>query len=55
MLWQKRDPEKHRYYCLPGMGRSNRRHHRVINLWAIAFGAIVSGVLGLLIYVLNRP
>jgi hypothetical protein len=50
----KRRSEEHRYYCLPGMGRSNRRHWRQIHFWAIVFGVIVSGLFGALIYVLNR-
>lgn len=55
MFWKKRDPEKDRYYCLPGMGRSNRRHHRQTLLWSVVFGVLVSLATGALIYFVNRP
>jgi hypothetical protein len=55
MFWKKRDPEKDRYYCLPGMGRSNRRHHQQMFFWSVVFGVFVSGVIGVVIYFVNRP
>ena len=51
----RRNKEEHRYYLLPGMGRSNRRRHAQFIRWAIAVGIIVSALFGLLLYYLNRP
>lgn len=56
MLWFKRsrkDREEHRYYLLPGMGRSNRRHRRHVTRVAILVGLAVSAVFGLLLYLMN--
>jgi uncharacterized membrane protein YozB (DUF420 family) len=50
----KRNKEEHRYYLLPGMGRSNRRRHAQFVRWAIAVGIIISALLGVLLYYLNR-
>lgn len=46
----KRDREHHRYYCLPGMGKSNRRHRRRVHFWAIMFGAVAALLFGLALY-----
>ncbi len=54
MFGNKRPREDQRYYLLPGMGRSNRRHRRQIHLAAVAFGALVAALFGGLIYLLNR-
>jgi len=54
MFGRKRNREEHRYYLLPGMGRSNKRHRRRVHLAAIAFGAVVAALFGGLIYLLNR-
>lgn len=54
MFGRKRNREEHRYYLLPGMGKSNRRHRRRVHLAAIAFGAVVAVLFGGLIYLLNR-
>ena len=54
MFRSRRHSEEHRYYCLPGMGRSNRRHRHQIHMWAVAFGVVVSAVVGTLIYLFNR-
>jgi hypothetical protein len=51
----KRNKEEHRYYLLPGMGRSNRRRHAQFVRWAIAVGLVVSALFGLFLYFLNRP
>ena len=48
------DGEEHRYYLLPGMGRSNRRRHKLIFLWSIAAGLAGSTLIGLAIWLLNR-
>jgi len=46
--------EEHRYYLLPGMGRANRRK-RVKVFWAsVITGLILSGILALILYMLNR-
>lgn len=54
MFGSKRHREDRRYYLLPGMGRSNKRHRRRVHLAAIAFGAVVAALFGGLIYLLNR-
>jgi|GEM_PF-242341 len=51
----RRNKEEHRYYLLPGMGRSNRRRHAQFVRWAIVVGMIVSALTGLLLYIINRP
>ena len=55
MFWRKPDPEKHRYYCLPGMGRSNRRYRRLTNLWAVIVGVVLSLIFAAVLYFTNRP
>ncbi|MCD6339319.1 MAG: hypothetical protein J7M29_08080 [Verrucomicrobia bacterium] len=45
----------HRYYLLPGMGRSNRRHRRRVKAAAIIFGLVVSILFALLIYLWQKP
>ena len=55
MFWSKRNSEEHRYYCLPGMGRSNRRHRRRVHMAAILVGAVMSVLFGAAVYLLNRP
>jgi hypothetical protein len=54
MFGSKRNREDRRYYLLPGMGRSNKRHRRRVHLAAIAFGAVVAALFGVLLYVLDR-
>jgi cytochrome b561 len=54
MLWPKRNKEAHRYYLLPGMGRSNRRRHREFLWWSLVVGILVSAVFGYLLYLLSR-
>jgi hypothetical protein len=49
-----KDREEHRYYLLPGMGRSNRRRRREILRWSILVGVIVSALFGLALYFLSR-
>ena len=49
-----RDPEKERYYLLPGMGgRAYRRKQQIALVWAIVIGLVVSGVLAGLMYLLG--
>lgn len=47
--------ERHRFYLLPGMGgRATRRKRRLILLWSIIAGLIVSLLLAAGLYLLNR-
>lgn len=55
VFWTRKNKEEHRYYLLPGMGRSNRRRHAQFVRWAIVFGLVISALLGFLLYLLNRP
>lgn len=48
------DGEEHRYYLLPGMGRSNRRRHNMIFMWSLIAGLGGSALIGLVIWLLNR-
>jgi hypothetical protein len=55
MLGFARDKDKDRYYLFPGQGgRSARRKHRKILLWAIVFGLLASGVLALVLWLMNK-
>jgi hypothetical protein len=54
MFRSKRDKEAHRYYLLPGMGRSNRRKHREFFYWSLAVGLLVSLMFGYLLYLLSQ-
>lgn len=54
MFGRKRNREAHRYYLLPGMGRSNRRHRRKVHVAAIVVGALISLIFGLTLYWLQR-
>ncbi|MEE2947614.1 MAG: hypothetical protein VX392_04800 [Verrucomicrobiota bacterium] len=45
--------EEHRYYLLPGMGRSNRRYRNKIQLWSIIAGIIGSALIGTALWLLN--
>jgi hypothetical protein len=47
--------EEHRYYLLPGMGRSNRKRHRDLLKWAIIVGLVTSAIFGSLLYFLSHP
>jgi len=49
----RKDKEEHRYYLLPGMGRSNRRRHRELLLWAVLVGLLISALFGGLLYWMN--
>ncbi|MDB6019473.1 MAG: hypothetical protein JWR19_3962 [Pedosphaera sp.] len=55
MFWSKKDKEKERFYLLAGMGgRALRRKRKVFLIWSIAAGLLVSGVLAVSLYFLNR-
>jgi hypothetical protein len=49
-----KDKEEHRYYLLPGMGRSNRRRRRQILRWSIIVGVVVSVLFGALLWYVSR-
>jgi hypothetical protein len=56
MLWGKRDKERERFYLLAGMGgRGLRRKRRLYLICSIAAGLAVSAILGLVLYLLNKP
>ena len=42
MFWTRKSKAEHRYYLLPGMGRSNRRRHKQFLRWSIVVGLIAS-------------
>lgn len=54
-LFKPKNPEEHRYYLLPGMGRSNRRQRQLYFRAAIIVGLIVAGIVGVVIYFAQRP
>ena len=54
MFWTRKSKEEHRYYLLPGMGRSNRRRHKQFLRWSIAVGLIASAAIAYLLYLLSQ-
>lgn len=47
--------ERQRFYLLPGMGgRALRRKHKLILSWSVAAGLVVSIVLTLLLFLMNK-
>jgi high-affinity Fe2+/Pb2+ permease len=54
MFGMRRNKEEHRYYLLPGMGRSNRRRHQQFFKWGIIVGLLASAVFGYLLYLLSQ-
>jgi hypothetical protein len=55
VFWTKQNKGDHRYYLLPGMGRSNRRRRKQYFHSALIVGVIVSLILGVLMYYFSRP
>ncbi len=56
MASSEKEREQRRFYLLPGMGgRALRRKQRLILRWSLAAGLVVSIVLAVLLYLLNRP
>lgn len=51
----KRKSGDHRYYLLPGMGRSNRRFRKKTHVAAVIVGIIVSAIFGALLWYLQKP
>jgi hypothetical protein len=54
-LFKPKNPEEHRYYLLPGMGRSNRRQRQLYFRVSIIVGVIIAAIVGTIIYLLQRP
>lgn len=52
---RKRNSGEHRYYLLPGMGRSNRRFRKKTHVAAVIVGIIASALIGTAIYFIQRP
>jgi len=50
MFRSHRKRANHRYYRLPGMGRSNRRHHRRVLVAAVFVGLAGALLFGALLY-----
>ncbi len=55
MFRSRKNKEEHRYYLLPGMGRSNRRFHRKTVRWAVIVGIITAALFGAALYYAQRP
>ena len=45
----------HRYYLLPGMGRSNRRFRKKTHVAAVIVGIIVSIIFGAILWYVQKP
>lgn len=58
MFWSrnnKADKERERYYLLPGMGgRAYRRKQKVILNYSVAVGLVISILIAVAMYLLNR-
>lgn len=54
-LTKPKNPDEHRYYLLPGMGKANRRKHRAYLKWALVVGFFISGIIALILYLSQRP
>lgn len=53
--WFERDRERDRFYLLPGMGgKAFRRKRRVMLLWAIGIGLIVSALVAWALFSLHN-
>jgi hypothetical protein len=59
MFWNrddKADKEQQRFYLLPGMGgRAYRRKQKVILQSSVAVGVLLSALIAVALYLLNRP
>lgn len=59
MFWtrdDKSDREQKRFYLLPGMGgRAYRRKQKIILKTSVIVGMLVSALIALTLYLLNRP
>ncbi len=54
-LTKPKNPEEHRYYLLPGMGKANRRKHSLYLKLALLVGILVSALIGVILYFVQRP
>jgi hypothetical protein len=54
MFGRKKNKGDHRYYLLPGMGRSNRHHRKIVFRWALIVAIIFSIGFGLVLAYVNR-
>ena len=55
MFRPKFDKERERFYLLPGMGgRAARRKHLYFLKWAVLAALVLSAILGLVMYLVNR-
>lgn len=51
-----KDKERERYYLLPGMGgRAMQRKRKMMLIWGLTIGLLVSTVTAIGLYLLNRP
>ena len=54
MFWPKRDKEKERFYLLPGMGgRAMRKKRKIMLVWSVIAGLLVSISLAATLYFVN--
>lgn len=50
-----RDKERQRYYLLPGMGgRALRAKRKMMLIWSISAGLVVSGLFGFLLWYFSK-
>ena len=54
MMFGRKDKKHSLYYLLPGMTRANRTKRRRIFWYSVGIGLVVSGLVGALIWLLNR-
>jgi hypothetical protein len=57
MAWlrKEKDKERERFYLFAGMGgRAARRKHKAMLQWSIAIGILVSAVVAIALFFLNR-
>lgn len=55
MFFGKTNKEQQRFYLLPGQGgEAYRRKQRFLLMWATITALLVSGLLGLAFYLMNR-
>ena len=54
MFCKPKNKEANRYYLLPGMGRSNRRHHQQMFYVAIGVGIFCAVAIAVLLYYMEK-
>ncbi len=56
MFGFKRNKETERFYLLPGQGgEAFRRKQRYLLIWSIVVGLVLAAVLGVFMYLLDKP